>query len=468
MISDQDLYRTHLDFVQKLSLLLRTIKVFNPENETLDRQVDKCLSVIWAISKIEKRLSLKVLMNAIFVNDARVRVSRGTYQTLRLIIDEFRESGIGEVTFMEGVSPQDLRSFLYLLLEKKWRSKGGDHPLAIQLIKRNIYTIIVKPSDPEAIDEQRGKEKAKKIYFRSIAIVREVCESLLEDKPLPLRKTKRLVQSMVDLLVHDRVALQGLSTVKNYDEYTYNHSVNVSIYALAVGKKLGFSKKILAELGMAALLHDVGKVRIPDTILRKRAKLNEVEWEIVKSHPMIGVEQILEFREFAGIHPRVLFGIFDHHLNFNASGYPSLKRKKKQTLFGKIITMADVYDALTSPRCYRKGLYSPVDALKLMWKECGVHFDPTLFKVFVNAIGIYPIGSLVQLDSDELGIVYETNSSPRLLDRPTVLALATKEQARGRPIDLSETDETTGGFKRSIVRCVDPKKYDVCVQEYFL
>jgi HD-GYP domain-containing protein (c-di-GMP phosphodiesterase class II) len=182
---------------------------------------------------------------------------------------------------------------------------------------------------------------------------------------------------------------------------------------------------------------------------------------------MVGVEEILEFHQFAEVHPRILFGIFDHHLNFNTSGYPSLKRKKKQTLFGRIVTIADVYDALTTPRCYRPEVYSPVDALKIMWKESGVHFDPILFKVFVNAIGIYPIGSLVQLDDDKLGVVCETPASPKLLDRPKVFSIA-PDGERGDAINLSERDEKTGGFKRSIVRCLDPKKYKIVTQEQFL
>ena len=467
MISDQDIYQTYLNFVLKLSLLIRTIKIYNPENETIDRHLKECLHLIWAIVKKEKHLCLKVLMDAIFVNEERVRISKDTYQSVKLIMDELKERMVGEVLFKWPISPEDLKGFLSLLIESEGGNGDGASQLANQLIKEGIYSITVKPFDPILIDEKLKKEEAKKIYFRSIAMVREVYQNLLEDRPLALRKGKRLSQSIVDLLLSDKVPLLGLASIKNYDQYTYNHSVNVSIYSLTLGAKLGFSKKVLAELGLAALFHDVGKARIPDAILNKPEKLNEVEWKIVKSHPKIGVEEILEFQQFAQVHPRILFGIFDHHLHFNSSGYPILKRKKKQTLFGKIITIADVYDALTTPRCYRKDVYSPVDALKLMWKECGVHFDPTLFKVFVNAIGVYPIGSVVQLNDDEMGIVCEINTDPKLLDRPTVSTIA-NGGVKGQTIDLSETDGKTGAFKRSIVRCVDPKKFDIYVQEYFL
>lgn len=467
MGSDQELHQHRSNFVMKLSLLIRTIKIYNPDNETIDRHVEECFQLISPILRGERRLSLRVLTDCIFLNEERVRVRKDTYQAFKFIMEELKEKKIGEMVFTEGVSADDFKVFLHLLAGNGWGDGDDGHPLENQLIQNNIHSITVKPFNPVSTDERIRKEEAKKVYFRSVAMVREVCQNLKEHKPLALRKAKRLSQSMVDSVIHDKTALLGLSTIKNYDEYTYNHSVNVSIYSLMLGAKLGLSKKILAELGLAALFHDVGKTKIPDSILNKPGKLDEAEWEIMKSHPTMGVEEMLEFHQLAEVRPRILFGVFDHHLNVDLSGYPYMKRKKKQTLFGRIITIADVYDAMTTPRCYRKEPYSPEDALKLMWKECGVHFDPILFKVFVNAMGIYPIGSLVQLDGDELGIVCDTNPDPNLLNRPTVLTI-TNEGARGRTINLSEKNERTGGFKRSIIRCLDPKKYNISVQEHFL
>jgi HD-GYP domain-containing protein (c-di-GMP phosphodiesterase class II) len=456
-----------LSFVLKFGRLIRTAKVYNPENETIDRHAEECLLRAQAILGEEGRLSLRIVMDAIFVNEDRVKGGKDTYHRIRRIMEELKDRQIGEVHFKEGTSHEDLKGFLYLFVGNEEGTEAVGDRLADLLVKKKIHSITVKSFVPIFVDDRIRREQAKRVYFRSIAMVKEICQNIHDDKPLALRKAKRLTQSMVDLLRYDQAALLGLSTVKNYDQYTYNHSVNVCIYSLALGAKLRISKKSSAELGLAALFHDVGKVRIPDTILRKPDKLDGVEWEIVKSHPMIGVEEILEFRQFAEVHPRILFGIFDHHLNLNTSGYPSLKRKKKQTLFGKIVTIADVYDALTSPRCYREKVYSPVDALRIMWKKCGVHFDPTLFKVFVDVIGVYPIGSLVQLDDDRLGIVCGNDPDSKLLDRPKILTM-TPEGAKGGIVNLSERDERTGGFKRSIVRCLDPKKYDILVQEPFV
>lgn len=467
MSSLEDLYQTRLNFVLRFSRLIRTTRVYDPGNETIDRQLEECLHLVQTIWGHEKRLCLRILMDAIFVNEERVTGSKDTYPRIKRILEEMKERMIGEVVFSEGISRKDLKGFFYLFVDPPEGGADGARALADGLVKKGIYTIAAKPFHPIFVDEGLRKDEAKKIYFRSIAMVKEICQNVLDNKPLALRKAKRLTQSVVDLFRQDSFALLGLSTVKNYDEYTYNHSVNVCIYSLAIGAKLGLSKKTLAELGLASLFHDVGKVKIPDAILRKPDKLNRVEWEIVKLHPMVGVEEIIEYHQFAEVHPRILFGIFDHHLSLDTSGYPSLKRKKKQTLFGKIVTIADVYDALTTPRCYRRGVYSPVDALKLMWKECGITLDPTLFKVFVNAIGAYPIGSLVELDNKEMGIVCENAQNPKHLDRPKVLTI-NPEGGNGLSINLSERDERTGGFKRSIVRCLDPKKYDIAVQERFL
>lgn len=359
MVSDQGFHQSRSNFVLKLSLLIRTIKIYNPENETIDRHVEECFQLMSPILRTERRLSLKVLTDSIFLNEERVRVRKDTYQAYKFFMEELEEKKIGEVLVTEEVTTGEFKGFLHLLTGNDWGDEGGGHPLANLLIQNNIHSITVKPLDPRSIEERMRREEAKKVYFRSVAMVREVCQNLLEDKSLALRKAKRLRQSMIDSVLHDQTALLGLSTIKNYDEYTYNHSVNVSIYSLMLGAKLGLSKRILAELGLAALFHDVGKTKIPETILNKPGKLDEPEWEVMRAHPSMGVEEMLEFHGLAEVKPRILFGIFDHHLNVDLSGYPNMKRKKKQTLFGKIITIADVYDAMTTPGVTAKSLILP-------------------------------------------------------------------------------------------------------------
>ena len=150
-----------------------------------------------------------------------------------------------------------------------------------------------------------------------------------------VRKLKRLAQKAVHLVMEDESILLGMATIKNYDEYTFNHSVNVSIYSLAMGKRLGFSKKTLTELGITALLHDIGKSKIPREVLNKPGPLDDGEWGMMKKHPLSGVEILLNLKQLGEINPRMVIGIFDHHLKSDFSGYPKLFRKKEVSLFGQ-------------------------------------------------------------------------------------------------------------------------------------
>jgi HD-GYP domain-containing protein (c-di-GMP phosphodiesterase class II) len=269
--------------------------------------------------------------------------------------------------------------------------------------------------------------------------------------------------------MEDESILLGMTTIKNYDEYTFNHSVNVAIYSLAVGRRLGLSRGVLSELGITAMLHDIGKSKIPIEILNKPATLNDDEWGQMKKHPLTGVEIILNLKQLGEVNPKMVIGIFDHHLKNDLSGYPRLFRKKKVSLFGRIIQIADAYDAMTTPRIYKKIPYTPEQALAIMLKDRDVCFDSTLLKLFIGVVGLYPVGSLVLLSTHEIGIVLKTNPDPQLLDRPQIILV--KREGTGKDkvecVDLTDTDGR-GGYRRSIVKLLDPNKYHIDIAKYFL
>jgi HD-GYP domain-containing protein (c-di-GMP phosphodiesterase class II) len=268
--------------------------------------------------------------------------------------------------------------------------------------------------------------------------------------------------------MEDESILLGMATIKNYDEYTFNHSVNVSIYSMAMGRRMGFSRRTLTELGITALLHDIGKSKIPKEVLNKPGALSNDEWGLMRKHPLIGVEIVLNLKQLGEINPRMVVGIFDHHLKNDLSGYPKLFQRKKVGLFGRIIQIADSYDAMTTPRIYKKNPYTPEQALAIMLKERVVHFDPILLKVLIGLVGIYPIGSLVLLDTREMGIVYKPNPAPRWMDRPQLLLVRRNGgEARKEFADLTELN-ADGRFKRSILKTLDPNQYHIDISKYFV
>jgi len=189
----------------------------------------------------------------------------------------------------------------------------------------------------------------------------------------------------------------------------------------------------------------------------------------MKKHPLMGVGIVLNLKQLGEINPRMVIGIFDHHLKSDHSGYPKLFRKKGVSLFGRIIQIADAYDAMTTPRIYKKVPYTPEQALAIMLRERTVHFDSALLKIFIGLVGIYPIGSLVLLNTHELGIVYKPSHDPRWLDRPTVIIVDRdkKGDIKKEVVNLAET-VGGGGYKRSIVKALDPQQYHIDIAKYFL
>jgi putative nucleotidyltransferase with HDIG domain len=261
-----------------------------------------------------------------------------------------------------------------------------------------------------------------------------------------------------------------LANIKNYDEAIFNHSVNVAIYAITIGQRVGIPKKYLSYLGMAALFHDIGKIKIPKEILNKTGKLLPEELALMRSHPILGVVTIMAMKEWGELSSRMIDAAFEHHIKYDLTGYPKLTHKHKLTLFGKIIAIADFYDTLVRPRTANRYPYVSEKVLGIMLERSGKDLDPALVKVFINMIGIFPLGTLVLLNTNEMGIVVQIQEDAELIDRPKVKLLyySDGEYRVGNVVDLREADEKTGEFKRSVVKTLDPNEYSINVSEYLI
>jgi len=423
----------------------------------------------------EGSFSLKIIRDDLYVNQQRLRYSVEGFNSFKYLLGQWKKRFIGEVIFKEPVDERMLRAFIYTLNDLEENQEGNAALFNQKMGQEGISAVAVNPL--ETFEGEDGvhtlrkgdlTEVAKKIFFETIGTMKEVVNQIRGDQHADVRKLKRLAQKMIHIVMENESILLGLTTIKNYDEYTYNHSVNVSIYALAIGRRLGFSKETLTELGLTALFHDVGKSKIPIEVLNKPGALDDEEWALMKKHPMAGVETVLNLKQLGDINPRMVIGIFDHHLKYNRTGYPSLYHKKETSLFGRILQIVDAYDAMTTPRVYKKVPFTLEQTLAIMQKESGIHFDPILLKVFVSLVGVFPIGSMVLLDSGDVGIVYKAHPDPKWIDRPQVILVAKDgREEEGTVIDLSETDQD-GHFKWSIVKTLDPSQYHIDVAKYFL
>jgi len=209
-------------------------------------------------------------------------------------------------------------------------------------------------------------------------------------------------------------------------------------------------------------------VEVSQDILKKPSELNIEEWEEIRKHPVSSVRQILMLRASHLLKTRIMLGPFEHHLNYNLSGYPKTQFIKTVSLFGRILQITDVYDAITSPRSYHDATYSPPEALSHLMAGAGKEFDYTLTKVFVSMMGRYPIGTLLQLDSGEFGLVMDypdkgENALPRV-----VLLVEEGEGIvkRGEVVDLLEKDEDNRSFKRRVLGCFQPESYGIKASDF--
>ncbi len=474
VVGEAEFTKTGNQLLLKFHALMRMSRTYDSKNVALVQFIEESLKMINGFIHREGSFSLKIIRDDLYMNQQRLRYSVEGFNSFKYLLVQWKKRLIGEVVFRELIDERVLRAFIYTLVDLEEGREENADLFNQRLQQEGISAIQVGPLEQlggedggYAVGKADLKGVAKKIFFETIGTVKEVVTQIRGDQHADIRKLKRLAQKMIHIIMEDEAILLGLTTIKNYDEYTYNHSVNVSIYALAIGRRLGFSREALTELGLTALFHDFGKSKIPIEVLNKPGALDEKEWELMKKHPMAGVETVLNLKQLGEINPRMVIGIFDHHLKYNLTGYPSLHHKKEASLFGRILQIVDAYDAMTTPRVYKKIPFTLEQTLAIMQKDSGSHFDPVLLKVFVSLVGVFPVGSLVLLDSGEMGIVFKANTDPQWIDRPQLLLLDKDgEEEKTRLIDLSETED--GHFKRSIVKTLDPHQYGIDVAKYFL
>jgi HD-GYP domain-containing protein (c-di-GMP phosphodiesterase class II) len=277
------------------------------------------------------------------------------------------------------------------------------------------------------------------------------------DKTSNVRKMNSIVQTMVDNILENRDAFLGLTSLKMYDEYTFAHSVNVSILAVSLGTFLSFEKPQIAALGLAGLMHDIGKVNIPHEIINKPGSLTPEEWEAVKRHP---VEGGLLLAGTPGVSKLAMVAAFEHHQHGGDRGYPRVDGEIHQHPFSQIVALTDAYEAITAARVYYSAQTPPDHAVRILLQKRGAPFNAVLVNTFVKMIGMFPIGTVLKLDTGEIGIVMHQTSD---LMRPRVLILTEFDGSEkgGQTVSLLETKG--GRYRRSIAGTIDPSvtKFDV-------
>lgn len=305
--------------------------------------------------------------------------------------------------------------------------------------------------------------QAKGHYAEAKSVASSIMSGLRIGRALDLNKARTVVDDCVDSLLRNDDALLLLTKLKNKDEYTAEHCLNVSILSAAFGKKLGLLEEEIRTLGLCGLLHDIGKSKVPVDILQKPGGLTPEEYGIMQNHANWGRDMLMAL-------PRVVHATVDvaynHHERLDGKGYPRGLVDYQIPYFAKIVAIVDTYDAITSNRAYDKGR-SSMEALEIIHRFRGSQFDPDLTREFVLMIGIYPPGSIVEMKSGEVAIVIASN--PRNRRKPKVMLVRDEKKqrtAKYRLLDLSRTPRNSAGEPFEIAKEVPDGTYGIVLQRF--
>jgi len=376
--------------LKNINAALKSRKLYPPGHPAIAAPVNKTHSLLTEELKSMNNLAMAIVNETLVFEDDMVPDGEKLYPDL---IQYMTEKSVDAIIFEKGFSNKELADTFEILAGAQV-FQGQE--LQKELHSRGILRITLKAMPT-------GKRNVLEIYNGAVEVVKDVMTEIRMGKIPRAEPVHNVVNEMTESVLSDPNAMIGLTMIKNYDNYLFNHSVNVSIMSLSLARFMGLPANEVHDVGVGALLHDVGKTGVSEQIIRKPGGLSSEEWEKIKEHPQLGSNII---KRMEGVNEAVGRVIFEHHIKFDHSGYP----QTTSTLhpLSQIVTVCDAYDALTTLRVYQKP-HDPVEAIKILDSFSGRHFNPDIIKAFVNMMGMYPVGTMVRFSTNEIGVVKKIN-----------------------------------------------------------
>lgn len=306
-----------------------------------------------------------------------------------------------------------------------------------------------------------GPRAGQRVYAHCLSHVMDVMSKVRQGLAVDFSQSFQAVDTLLSGVEENPAHMTLLAKLHHYDDYTLRHSLNVSLLSLIFGGYLGMGREELRRLGFAGLYHDVGKFKVPLEILNKPGRLSAREFEVMKLHSRIGHDLL---KGHPGVTDDVLEGVLHHHERYDGKGYPKQLKAGEKDPFSRILTITDIFDALTSDRVYKKA-YTPHDSLKAMFAWRNESFHPGLLEKFVECFGVYPPGSFVRLTDQTCGLVVEPR--PATPARPLVKVSFSKKLSPQLPtlVDLAAVPKAADGGL-DIEACLDPKSLGIAIERF--
>jgi putative nucleotidyltransferase with HDIG domain len=372
--------------------------------------------------------------------------------TMGPLVRRLQAGGVERITIDRGVKMEELVTFLdaFTRVEQHNAAEGPSPFPAMTHIRVGRVTVGQRVEGSAS-----DMATIRRLYDDAVSVAGSVYDSAKTEGKPDATMARTMIDGLAQAVAQNRTALLALTTLKNYDNYTFTHMVNVSVLTMGQARGLGIDGPLLREFGLAALMHDIGKVRTPIDILNKPDKLTDAEFTIMKRHTLDGAEILRQTPDVPTLAPVVAF---EHHLRIDGSGYPAGVTRTALNVGTMLCSIADVYDAMRSQRGYQQA-FPTERILEVLKRSDGRQFDQHLVRRFVQLIGIYPAGTIVRLDNGEVGVVRQVYAPDPY--RPHVRVLIARDGNRLElpyEINLWEASDDPQ-LAKSIVAPLDPADY---------
>jgi len=430
--------------------LIRSTTLYPPGNPALTRPLKDLHNLI--VAQLQKASSIRLGLadELLFIEDHLFVTATPPIEELANV---FASRKIDAVIIMQGVEANELFQLAQLLADRALETQT----IIRQLEEKGIFHILVIAEEDA---EERLLHEAGNAYQMALDSIRSAFIDIEEHRIPSSERLLAATRQFTDIAVQDPLVVACLAMIKDYDNYTFNHSVNVGVIAMALAAHMKLERQKIEEAGIAGFLHDIGKTRVSKAIINKPGKLSAMEFGEIKKHPEDGVKII---EQMAGLSPQIAEAVLGHHLRYNRQGYPEWAQQLELSNLSHIIAIADCFDACTTLRVYQQPM-PPATAINLMKGLSGEFLNPDMVNSFASMMGKYPPGTLIRLETNEIALVWKANLSN--VDHPQVRVII---DADGDLIDKPVTeklDERRGGAP-AIVAVINPMAKGIDVGEYF-
>ena len=455
--------------VIRLSALIRTARTHEVSNQAFQRQLEDLLAILMRLMEEEHEVALASVADHIYVNGVRLRPESAMLSVFHAVMAEFERREIGGLRIQHEITAPELERFFQLFMAAEDPALAEQLPAMVREASiDNIEAVPASEIDDDdllrQLDEETASERgrAKRTFWRAVLGTKKIVVRAAQNGRPDLRHAKRLVQPVVDHIMKHEYSIVGLTALKDHDEYTYAHCVNVSILSVSMGNVLGLDRQALADLGVAALLHDMGKIAVPGEVLRKPSALTPEEWTMMRRHPVEGMKMVLRMPGLSALAIDAMRVCFEHHMNYDRTGYPEVGTIWGQATLSRIVAIADCFDAMTAHRAYHKRPFTAYEGVRYLLGPNRVLFDPAVLWALVRTVGLYPPGTVAI--TEDRHVVLSLTPNPNDLRRPKCRVLM-RPDGRVEPEEGGETWDPMPP-EQQIVRVLRPEEIPVATGNY--